>query len=225
MVQVEVEDFLGRCDQRGLLVQVNYWRRAAVGLRNLANGGIQEMSGNPQAIFITYGNGLFNNGSHMVDLVRMLFGEVADAQATLSAIPVPDAPIAGDVNVPFVLQLRNGATVYGAPIDYRQYRELGLDIWGDKGRVTLYQESLIAHHYPLKSNRGLDHEHEIASDDGRQFDCPVSTALFDMYDNLADAVTNGAELWSSGSSAFKSENILHALLESAVTGNVVSLEC
>ena len=66
---------------RNLLVQVNLLRRADECFRELAAGRMVELIGRLQAAQGLYGNGLINNGTHMVDLVRMLFGEVEEAKA------------------------------------------------------------------------------------------------------------------------------------------------
>lgn len=213
----EARAFLDHCRARGILVQVNYWRRAVPGFRGLADGGLVELIGRPQAVFATYGNGLLNNGSHLVDFVRMLLGEVVSAETVGEAVGAAAASAEGDAEVPFTLRLADGAVVMAQPLDFRHYREVSLDIWGRAGRLALMQESLAVLHYPLGDNRGLAAEREVASDRPRRIPCPVDRALYEIYDNLWAAIQGTAALLSPGDSALASETVVHGLLGQAAS--------
>lgn len=213
----ETEAFLEACQRRQLLVQVNYWRRAAPGFRSLADGELAELIGPTQAAFASYGNGLRNNGSHLIDFVRMLLGEIGEARALGPPLPIAEAPIPGDVALPFALQLETGANVFCAPLDFQCYREVGLDIWGQRGRLAILQEGLGVYHYPLADNRGLENAREISSDHMVELTCPVGGSFREMYDNLAAALDGGGPLWSPGGSALRTETILQTLLRTALS--------
>lgn len=208
------ERFLAACAERDILVQVNFWRRADPLYRALGEGGLARRVGDLQTAFATYGNGLFNNGGHMVDFVRMLLGEVAAVQAT-GPIGPAHGPFAADLHVPFTLILEGGRSVAVSPLDFRAYREVGLDVWGTRGRLSLYQEGLGIFHYPLTENRGLENAREIASDAPTSLTPTVGDALWAMYDNLAAAIRQRVPLWSGGESARRTEATLEAVVQSA----------
>jgi hypothetical protein len=126
----------------------------------------------------------------------------------------------GDIAVPFTLALEDGARVAVAPLDFSHYREVGLDIWGSRGRLALYQESLGVFHYPLAENRGLEDAFEIASDAPQALEPHVGSALLRMYENLADALEGTARPWSSGESALRTEHVLDAVQASAAKGGL-----
>lgn len=111
-----------------------------------------------------------------------------------------------------------GAIVTVLPLDFGHYREVGLDIWGEEGRLALYQESLGVFHYPLADNRGLEIEKEIASDKPQVLEPTVASALYRLNDNLAETVDGTAEPWSSGDQAVHTELILESVLNSAESG-------
>lgn len=206
------------CAERGIPLLVNYWRRADRLFRCLGEGDLADYVGRPGAVFALYGNGLFNNGGHMVDFLRLLTGEVTHAQALGDPRPVDDAPLAGDLALPFALTLESGATAQFAPLDYGDYRELSLDIWGDRGRLSFFQESLNVQYYPRLENRGLENEWEVASDADEFLPSTVGDAFYRMYDNLADVARGEAEPWSPAASALRNEAILRRVLESADNG-------
>lgn len=214
----DTEAFMTFCERRGILVQVNFWRRADETLRRLAAGELTQRIGAVQAAFGLYGNGLRNNGSHLVDLARFLLGEVSQVQAVGPAVLTPGTPIPGDVHVPFALRMASGATVAIAPLDFRHYREVGLDLWGERGRLEVLQESFALHQYPVGPNRGLTGANEIISEARSSIPVTSGMALYRMYDNLAAAVLRGDLLWSSGRSALVAEAILTAVVASANAG-------
>jgi predicted dehydrogenase len=214
----EGEAFIDFCRKRGVKVLVNYWRRGDELYRQLAAGELTDRVGKPQAVFASYGNGLFNNGSHLVDFVQMLMGEVATVQALDQPTQLESAPLGDDWRASFALTLANGVMVMVQPLDFHFYREVGLDIWGEHGRLALYQESLGIFHYPLADNRGVEKAMEIASDRPAVLKPTVGRALYNIYDNLADVVAGKAKPWSSGDQALYTERVMSAVLTSSREG-------
>lgn len=211
----EREAFVAYCAARELLVQVNLWRRSDAFFRKLAETELSRLVGGVQAVFGIYGNGLLNNGTHMVDFARMLFGEIAAVQA----LGTPDAaypagPLRNDLNIPFLLQMQDGPPVVFHPVRFEHYRENGLDIWGEKGRLAILQEGLGIYFFPRRDNRAMRHEREIASDVPQRLESTVGSALYRAYDNLAAALAGQAPLWSPLASARKSEAAVQAIFES-----------
>ena len=194
--------FLDKCNQNGLTVQVNLWRRADETFGSLADGQMEELIGAPQAVIGVYGNGLLNNGTHMVDFVRMLFGEIEDVQVLGRPNAVSMSKIAGDIDVSFSLQMRSGLVVTMHSVDFRHYRENSLDIWGENGRISIHNEGLGISFYPKGENRAVPKSFELQHDRPRTLSSTVGKALYRMYDNFAATLNEGHQLCSSGESAF-----------------------
>jgi len=210
--------FVDFCRKRGVKVMVNYWRRGDQVFRDLAAGRLADCIGRAQAGFAIYGGGLYNNGSQLVDFIQMLLGPVATVQTLDQPMQIEDTPVGEDWSAPFALTLVNGVIVMIQPLDFHFYREVGLDIWGEHGRLALYQESLGVFHYPLADNRGLGNAMEIASDRPTVLTPEVDRALYNVYDNLAQVIAGKAEPWSSGEQALYTEQVLNAVLTSARDG-------
>lgn len=198
--------FLEAARRRNVLIQVDYFRRADRFLRRLAEGELVERIGPVQVGFATYGNGIWNNGVHLIDLVRMLTGDLEAPRRIggTDAEPVFSARSA-----------RNGAYFFFAPLDFSHYREVGLDLWGTKGRLALMQEGLVQHFFPLRPHRALEKAREIASDEPLAHAPTLSDALYRMYDNLAEALRGEATLWSPGENALATEAIAADVTEGA----------
>ena len=210
--------FLDACAARKIAVQVNLWRRADERFRELADGGLVSLVGKPQAVTGYYGNGLLNNGTHMVDFVRMLLGEIASVQCVGVGEPLIEGPIAGDTNPAFALQLDCGLVVGMQPLRFADFRENGLSIWGVRGRLDILNEGLVIRHFPRRPNRAMMGEQEIASDEPLVIGSTVGMALHHMYSNLAASVQSQSSLWSSGLSALRTSEVVDAVLRAPANG-------
>ncbi len=208
-----------QAEARDIPLQVNYWRRGDETLGALASGEIKQLLGTLQAGTGVYGNGLDNNGSHLIDMIRMLLGEPRWVQAIGDAVPLNGGPVAGDIHVAFALGMGGNAVITVHPLDFGHYREVALDLWGTAARLSLQQETLDIRHLPRTANRGLDNDHVIAADRGAPLPCTVADALPRLYRNLHDAVENGAKLLSPGASALVTERIIGLIRQSAEQGN------
>lgn len=210
----DAQMFVRACTERGIRIQVNYWRRADDCFRHLAQGELTEIVGTPQAVFGIYGNGLRNNGSHMIDFGRMLFGELASAEAVGSVVRHRTAPIRGDVDVPFRLIFKTGLCAMFQPVDFERYRENSLDIWGTEGRLQIVQEGLALVISPRVDHRATQGAHEIVSDRPITRTTSVGIAFRRLYDHTADMLANNADPVSSPDSALKTEAAVEAIFDS-----------
>jgi predicted dehydrogenase len=211
------------CAERELATQVHYWRRGDPAMQALAGSRLKKVLGRAQAIFGLYGGGLYNNGSHLIDLVRMLLGPIRTVQATSSFIELERPALYGDGRINFVLELSSSAQVAVQALDFRCYREVSLDIWGEVGRLAIMQEGLFIASYPLKAHRGLTDAKEIASDEPMLLPIGSADATPKLYRNLACAINQRTALISPLTSAVATECVIDSLMDSAATGALVSV--
>lgn len=214
---ISAEQFLAECQARSLFVQVNFWRRADALFRALAEGRLSDLVGQPMAVNCYYGNGLLNNGSHMVDMLRMLFGECSTVQVHDRGNWSVNGPIPGDINPSFALKMCSGLVVSFTPIDFRKYRENGLIIWGTDGRLEILNEGLVIRHYRSAPNRAMTGENEIANDAPVDLSSTVGVALYGVYENLLEALDadDPGLLHSPGGSAIVSARLVDDILQAA----------
>jgi predicted dehydrogenase len=213
------ESFIAECGRRGILVAVNLPRRYDADLRALADRGLEDRIGKPMAVFGTYGNGLRNNGTHLVDLIRMLFGSIASVDAVHGCLPFVEGPIEGDINVPFLAVMASGLIAMVQPIRFSSYREVGLDIWAERGRLQLVHESLTAIETPVADNRQLSGAMELSHDMSSVSTTSVGRALYSVYDNLAAAMQGHAALLCPGEEGLATMRVVEELvLASAKAG-------
>jgi predicted dehydrogenase len=151
----------------------------------------------------------------MVDLARMLFGEVQSAQS-VSRTNLDRGPAGEDHDLVFCLRFSHGLIAMFHTLDFHHYRENSLDIWGTHGRLAIVQEGLATLYHARQDHRALEGAREVASDSGTALVCTAGEALYCLYDNLAGHLSSASEpLWSDAANALRSEGVIEALLESA----------
>ena len=170
-----------------MVANVNLFRRADAANQRLRGGDFAELVGAVQFASVVYGRGLRTNALHMIDLVRMLAGDIAAARAATPLRAPADPALAWDSECAAVLELGGGAPVFLAPIDFARYRDVLIDFWGTEGRLEIFQSGLSLRHSPRKPHRALEDTMEIAVDEPRNLESGCATALYDLYSNLADA--------------------------------------
>lgn len=212
----EATAFVERARERGILVQVNLLRRTDATTRRLAAAGIETHLGRVQAASAIYGNGLNNNGTHLIDLARMLLGETVAVQA----FPSPRArfvegPLTDDVNVPFVLELASGLPVFFSVVRFAAYREIALEVWGERARLTYAHGGLVARIHHVIPGKVPGGTFEVEADASETLPATLGDAFFTMYSNLADAVAGRAALLSPGDSALRTATVVDAVRRSS----------
>lgn len=212
------------CKSRQLIAYVNFWRRADPTFVMLRSGGLREKVGDVQFVFATYGNGLRNNGVHMIDMARMLFGDVVSVQRVPSMLPEVFGPIPEDTNPAFVMEMASGCSVTMMPLAFECYRENGMDIWGTNGRLEIVNEGLTIRSYPRAANRAMAHTSEIVQDNPATIKSSVGVALFNVYNSLVGELETGQSQFCSISSALRNEEIVEAILEAPENGRLCLVE-
>lgn len=210
------KQFLSYCSARSIFVLVCLPRRFDKSFRQLMHGGLHDRIGQPAISFGTYGNGLANNGSHLLDMIRMLLGEVISVQAVSGQSIFKEGPILGDLNIAFVCELANHHIVMVNPVLFSNYREVSLDIWGSVGRFQIMNEGLTFSYSPRQTSRILSNTAEIAHDQTIIETSSVGHALFDVYDNL-HSVLQGEEAYCVGADGLRVMQLVEAIRLSAQT--------
>lgn len=199
-----------RCDQRGLALAVPFWRRFDPAMQRLADGGLERRIGTLRAAFAIYGGGVANNGVHLIDLARMLIGEWSSVRAIESSLPG---------NPAFALRCER-AVLHAQPINFAVSREIAMDLWGDRGRVSILQEGLVVAQAPRRAHRAITGPHEIASDVCQHAGTGAGTALAGLYRNLVAHLRRGEPLRSPGDEALQAEAAVDAILRSQRRGAI-----
>lgn len=207
----EAKAFVRLCKDKNILLQVAYLRRGDEFLNSLRNGGLEKMIGKTQFVNAGYGNGISNNGCHVVDLLRMLLGEVSEIKLISTKAVDSHCPLEEDFSYPFHLKMGSGVPVSVQAFDFSYYREIFWDFWGTCGRLTISQEGLMNQKFEIAGHRALTGVKECRSDKGRIIKHTHGTALYNLYHNLSESLAGKAKLCSSGENALATEAVINEL--------------
>lgn len=125
-------DLASLARERGVTLAVNYTRRFAPPFRTLARRIAGGAIGELQHVSGSYVKGLLHNGTHWLDLLRMLAGEPvavrgSDRLREGGADPSLDAE----------LELPGGARARLAALDVRRFTAFEMELTGTRGRVRI----------------------------------------------------------------------------------------
>ena len=220
----EAKSFAELCKDRNVICQVNLFRRTDKTYHDLMLGKMQESVGETQAATILYGNGLLNNGVHMIDLVRMLLGEIVSVRALGSLEKARNQVVKDDIDVPCALTLDNGAIVTMHPLDFTHYRDVMLDIWGTRGRLEIYQEGLFLRLSSLNEHRAIEGYSEVDIDNSKNLESYCGTAYYELYDDLARSLRIGKQPSSPLDIALQAETIVDSIkISASQNGSLVQI--
>lgn len=131
----EARSIIKLCRKSGVRLIVNYPRRFdPVHLKaiDLVNSG---RLGKIQAVTGYYTKGLFNNGSHFINLLRAFFGDIVGVK-NLGGPLSKDAPYES----PDFMTIHRGTECLMRALNHRKYMLFELDIIGSAGRIRLIEK-------------------------------------------------------------------------------------
>lgn len=213
--------FLDECERRDIKLQVNFLRRADSQTRELACGGMALAIGDVQAATGVYCHGLLNNGIHVIDLARMLLGEVASVQAVSGVAGFQESPLKTDLNIPFTLVFESGVTLQMQPLKLECYRENGLEIWGENAKLSYLNSGFTISVFHTRQNSLVTGEKELDLDESEELTSTMGMAFFEMYTSLASGVVRHLPLCSPGASALKTMTVAQCVLRSHAKGGAL----
>jgi predicted dehydrogenase len=163
-------------------VLVNYSRRFVPEVRKIKEA-INEGS---FGMFITgigyYGKGLLHNGSHMVDLLQFLLGEVGEVEKIGETADFYD----DDPSVSALLTMRSGGNFLLRHIDCRKFDVFELDLTFERKRIRICELGTVIEEYSVGENevftgyRTLNKYAEYSTDHRRA----MSYAVANIRNNL-----------------------------------------
>ena len=144
----------------------------------------------------------------------MFLGEVIWVQTIADGKSHNDGPINNDLNVPFLLGFKNDNVLMVQKLEFKFYREILLDFWGEKGRLLFAQEGLISSNLRITRHRYSQNDFEISSDNQDFKLMGQSDAMYNLYSNLSEAIISNVALRSDLNNAFVVMKIINNIEKS-----------
>ncbi len=185
----------------GVLLAVNYTRRWAPDVMAYATALRRGDWGRVRSISGVYTKGIAHNGSHLVDLLHLMIGQLTvEAVAAGSADHWPD-----DLSAPALLRSSGGVPVTLSVGDARDYALFELEIVTEKGTIRMedggsrWRVRCVVDDMRFSGYRHLDRGQEYPGEYDKAMSCAIA--------NLHAAVTHGAPLACSGTEALAAQRV------------------
>lgn len=121
---------LEACEANGVRLAVNHQRRWSTRYQAMRDFIGTGQLGAIECVRAHYTKGAMNTGTHMVDLLRFLFGEIVSVQATETI-----TAYSGDDDIGGVCRMAAGFPVHLTVSDYRAHFGFEVDVIGTTGRL------------------------------------------------------------------------------------------
>ncbi|MDQ5847023.1 MAG: Gfo/Idh/MocA family oxidoreductase [Acidobacteriota bacterium] len=212
----EAEEVLRLAAQRDVELAVVFLRRYAENIRNLKAFLDQGKLGTVQAINGWYTKGTLHNGSHWVDLLRSLFGEIEWVEA-INALK-EDGP---DPTLDLLLGLAGGAMASLRACSAEHFTIFEMDIMTTQGRIQLLDSGyniVVSQVQPSPRYSGYSELQSIPATFGER-----RNVMLHAVEDLVAALKSGKPPASNGHSAWKTLRVSLAAQQAAQTGERVFL--
>jgi predicted dehydrogenase len=165
----EADEIRGLYGELPIRVQVNYTRRFVPEIRSVR----EAIRCGDYGQFLTgtgyYGKGLLHNGSHMLDLLQFLVGEVGNVTKISETADIYEH----DPSVSALLTMRSGGDFYLRHIDSRKFHIFELDLMFETKRIRIWdlgiaiEEFSLGDHRLFEGLRTLNKDREISTQHSR----------------------------------------------------------
>ena len=205
------------CKRNKIKLQIDHQRRFHPVYLKIKKVLDEKKIGEIQFINVYYGAGIANTGSHMFDLLRMLFGEIKYVKSKYSKNKSQNK---NDPNLDMTIEFFNSITCQINSLDYTNYAIFNMEIYGMKGVLKM---DLIKNEGKLlkisnKSNvyKILEKEIIIAA---KIFETPIQMGLR----NIINSIKLDKKIQSNGNDGMKSLEIIIAVMKSAKQKKQITL--
>jgi predicted dehydrogenase len=208
----ESEAWVQRCDAAGVLLAVNYTRRWAPDVLRLREQLASGALGSLRSIVGHYNKGVLNNGGHMVDLLRLLVG---DLTVVAAGRPVTDF-LADDPTIPAVLATAAGVPIYLNAAHAADYALFELTVVTSTAVIAM--EDAGARWRVRRAVDSANFKGYKTLDAGEQRIGEYDRAMTGAVANIDDALRTGAALASTGQNALAAQRICEQIARLAAAG-------
>ncbi len=210
---VDAEKMIRFAKRQKVILLVNHSRRFDSVFQSMAEK-IKSNIGDIQAVRVTYVNGLRNNGSHVVDLLRWWLGDPIWVCAWLKE--EVSASHRGDLNVDAVLEFPSGIRAVLQALEKNNYYSFTQEIYGTQG---VYFIKALGHDIRLsRVMSGIHSSWPELELDPKKIPASRKTFFESMAEHAVQCLDGKEQPRATGEDGLATVRIIEALLNSARRG-------
>jgi predicted dehydrogenase len=203
----EAREIVKIARNKNCVIAVNYILRFEPGVRQLKKMIEQDEFGRIYKGCVWYSKGIINNGSHYVDLLSCIFGNVGNIKILEKGRkwdardPEPDVSMRfGNVDIIFL----------AGKEEYFEISEL--ELIGTKGRIQIHQGGLSIS-YQKVINDPIFSGYSILNSKKSEIATDIMRYQFNVLDNLHQHIRNQGPLYSTGDSGLMTLEIIDEIIK------------
>lgn len=213
---LQTAELVERCKIAGIMLVVNYTRRWDVDVRRLRNELCAGVWGVIRSVAAVYTKGILNNGSHMIDLLHMLFGKLEVYSVGSSVLDLS----VDDPTIPALLKCTNNINVQLACGYAQDFSLFELQIVTEKGLICMEDGGL---NWRIRRTIESPHFRGYRSlNAGERLTGALPAATLAAVTEIHAALMQGGSISSSGENALAAQQICEVIRNMA--GVRVSLD-
>lgn len=203
----ETRVVLDEYQSQNIPIAVNYIRRYDYMMQTLRRDILEKKYGDFITASAIYTKGIFHNGSHLINLLLFLFGEVEKVKILDFNVDYLES----DPTVDTFLKFKNGYKCYLLAANENKYSVLEVDLFFNEKRITLYQFGFKMRIQSVRTDPLFPNYRDL--NEGRRIDTGLNKCLLSLIDNLIDHLEKGEKLLCSGRDALQTEIVCHSILK------------
>ncbi len=212
----EAEEILALYRENGIRISVNYSRRFVPEFSDLASDIASGVYGRYINGSGHYGKGTTHNGTHMIDLLGLLLGEIKVADV-LGCI---DDYYEDDPSCTACLSLSGGKPFFMQAVSCKLFTIFELDLFFEQKRIKITDSGCKIEYYAVCKSELVAGYSYLGLE--RTIDTSLNRALQYVADQTYSCLLSGKESVCSGNEALKSLKIAHEVKMLATNSGLVS---
>jgi len=206
------------CKNHRIRLIINHHRRFDSAYSLIKKDLTDKKFGIIQLVNIYYGRGIANAGSHLFDILRLLFGEVKSLKANFSK---NKSAFALDSNIDVELEFSNKLICRMQALDATNYGLFEMDVLGTKGRIKINFVTNSVEYFTLDQKNFLDSRNLIRSK--IKPPKPTHSAIPLGIKNIILSLSSKKPILCTGNDGYKSLELIVASLQSTKKNKRVDL--
>jgi len=192
--------------ERNIPIIINYSRRFVPEFSTLKD----EIASGAFGTYLSgsgyYGKGTLHNGSHMVDLLIFLFGNIYKTQTVSRVYDHYD----DDPSCSAILTIKSGGKFFMQGIDCRGYSLFELDLLFEKQRVRIFESGFKIEYYEVVESQIFAGYHELKKT--KCIDTKLINSISLASDSIYRFLTLGLSCPSRGNEGILSQNVCSSII-------------
>lgn len=184
----EAKEIVQIFKDRSIDVSVNYSRRFVPEFERIKNNIEMGIYGKYLTGTGYYGKGIIHNGSHLIDLLRYLIGEID----TMKPICSISDFYSNDESVSAVLTFENNKPFFLQHVDCRKYTIFEIDVLFERKRIKIYDSGFKIGEYDIQKSKIFKGYKNIVKT--VEIDTSLHNALYNAAEDIYKHLIEGQNL-------------------------------